>query len=91
MKKAFGNNVNVVNDKIVEIELQNYDSLQFTTATIFNTAIVLFLTPTRWVKFSSFADQLIYTFDNIVHFSINAVSFVLNINKKGLKITVTFR
>ena len=90
MSKLFGNKVELVGDRIVEISVDSYDSLQFTTASVFGNAVIIFLTPTRWVKFVPLSDELIYTFDNVAHFSVKTVSFTLDQKKSTLKISVVF-
>ena len=87
MKKFFSQ-VEVVGDRVVEISVDNYDSMQYTTASVFNSAVIIFLTPTKWVKFVPLADELIYTFDNVAHFSVKTVSFTLDQKKSSLKISI---
>ena len=89
MKKFFSQ-VEVVGDRIVEISVDDYDSMQLTTASVFNSAVIIFLTPTRWVKFVPKDSELIYSFDNVAYFSAKIVSFVLDQKKSSLKISVVF-
>ena len=89
MKKFFSQ-VEVVGDRIVEISVDSYDSMQLTTASTFNSALIIFLASTRWVKFVPRPDELIYSFDNVAHFSVKTVSFTLDQSRKGLKISVVF-